>query len=69
MLSRMCHACHMCLFQRFFHDLGAQAADLDVHLQGGDAFGGTGNFEIHVAEMIFGALDVGQNLVAAMPRR
>jgi hypothetical protein len=53
------------LFEGFFHDIGAQAADFDVHLQGGDARFGAGDFEIHIAEVVFGALDVGQDLVAA----
>ena len=43
------------------HDLGGQAGDLDVHLHGGYAFGGTGNLEVHVAEGIFVAEDVGQH--------
>ena len=59
------HARSVRLCQCFLHHLRAQAADLDVHLQGGDAFGSAGDFEIHVAEVIFGALDVGQNLIAA----
>ena len=51
----------MGLFQCFAHDLRCDALDLDVHLQGGDAFGGSGNFEIHVAEVVFSSLDVGEN--------
>ena len=35
--------------------------DLDVHLQGGDAVRGAGDLEVHVAVVIFGARDVGQN--------
>ena len=37
------------------------AGDLDVHLQRGDAVGGAGDLEVHVAEVILGALDVGQH--------
>ena len=37
------------------------AADLDVHLQAGDSLLGAGNLEIHVAVMIFGAGDIGQD--------
>jgi hypothetical protein len=57
------HARHLRLFERFLHHLRAQAADLDVHLQGGDARRRSSHFEVHVAEVIFGALNVGQNLV------
>ena len=37
---------------------------LEIELESGDAGFGSANFEIHVAEMIFGADDVGQQLVA-----
>ncbi len=43
------------------HDLGGDALDLDVHLQGGDAAAGAGDLEVHVAQVVFGALDVGQD--------
>ena len=49
------------LAQRDLHDLFGDAFDLDVHLQRGDAIGGTGHLEVHVAEMIFIAENVGQN--------
>ena len=49
------------LRQRFAHDLRRDAADLDVHLQGGDAVPGAGDFEIHIAVVIFSARDVGQD--------
>ena len=54
----------MCLCQRLAHNLGGDAFDLDVHLQGGDALGGSGDFEVHVAEVIFSTLDIGQDDVA-----
>ena len=47
------------LLQRDLHDLGGDAVDLDVHLQRGDACGGAGHLEIHVAEVIFVTQDVG----------
>jgi len=34
---------------------------LDIHLQASDAIAGTGNFEIHVAVMIFGSGYIGEN--------
>jgi hypothetical protein len=37
------------------------AIDLDVHLQRGDAVGGAGNLEVHVAEVILVAEDVGEH--------
>ena len=47
----------------------ADALDLDVHLQGRDALAGAGHLEVHVAEGIFLAEDVGQdNELAVRPR-
>ena len=40
---------------------GSDALDLDVHLQGGDALVGAGDFEVHIAQVIFGAQDIGQH--------
>ena len=37
--------------------------DFDVHLNRGDAFFGAGDFEVHLAERVFEALDVGENRV------
>ena len=42
-------------------DLGGDAADLDVHLQGGDAPLGAGDLKVHVAVVVFLAGDVGQH--------
>ena len=42
------------------HDFGSDPLDLDVHLQGSDPVFGTGYFEVHVTQVIFSALDVGQ---------
>ena len=39
------------------------AVELGVELQGGDEFGGAGHLEVHVAEGVFGAEDVGERLV------
>ncbi len=49
------------LGQRRAHDLRRDAGDLDVHLQRGDAFGRAGDLEVHVAVVIFGAGDVGED--------
>jgi hypothetical protein len=43
------------------HDLPGDAVDLDVHLQGGDPLVGTGYLEVHVAEVVLVAHDVGQH--------
>ena len=43
------------------HDLLGDAGDLDVHLQRGDAVLGAGDLEVHVAEVILVAEDVGQH--------
>ena len=40
------------------HDLLRHAGDLDVHLQGGDPVPRAGHLEVHVTEVILGALDV-----------
>src|SRR5690606_6444831 len=52
------------LVQGGLHDFLGDALDLDVHLQGGDALGGTRHLEVHVAEMVLVAEDVGQYGVA-----
>mmetsp|Transcript_78776 Transcript_78776/g.218920 ORF Transcript_78776/g.218920 Transcript_78776/m.218920 type:complete len:772 (-) Transcript_78776:1232-3547(-) len=49
------------LSQGDLHDFLGDALDLDVHLQGGDARGGTGHLEVHVAQVIFVTQDVGQH--------
>src|SRR3990172_839254 len=49
------------LVQGLAHDIAVDAADLDVHLQRGDPAGGTGDLEIHVAQVILVAEDVGEN--------
>ena len=54
------------LVECFAHDLRRNPGDLDVHLQRGDALAGTGDLEIHVAVVILGARDVGENGVPAV---
>ena len=54
------------LRQRDAHDLGRDRGDLDVHLQRGDAALGAGHLEVHVAEMVLVAQDVGQHGEAAI---
>lgn len=49
------------LGQGGLHDFGRDAFDLDVHLEGGHAFGGTGHLEVHVAEMVFVTENVGED--------
>ncbi len=60
-LAQNVHAPTLGLIQRDFHDLFGDARDLDVHLQGCDAAFGSGNLEIHIAEVIFVAQNVGQH--------
>ena len=43
------------------------AGDLDVHLQRGDAVRGAGDLEVHVAEMVLVAEDVGEDGEVARP--
>ena len=63
--SRMCsrprRACSSALRMISVGD----AADLDVHLQRGDAVGGAGDLEVHVAVVVLGAGDVGEHGVLA----
>src|SRR5215475_777447 len=58
----MIEGAHSDLIERDAHDLRRDAFDLDVHLQRRDAILRTGDLEIHVAEMILVAQDVGQHL-------
>ena len=51
------------LFKRFAQNAHVETIDFDVHLQGGDAVLGAGDLEVHVAEMIFDAKNVGQNFI------
>src|SRR3989449_10400296 len=46
---------------RSLHDLLGDALDLDVHLQRGDAALGARHLEVHVAEVILVAQDVGEH--------
>jgi len=56
------------LLHRFFEDLAAEAFDLDVHLQCGDALGRTCDLEVHVTVVVFLAGDVGEDAVAVTLR-
>src|SRR5450432_255117 len=49
------------LFERLAHDLAGYAADLDVHLQRGNALAGARYLEVHVAVVVFGPGNVGQD--------
>ena len=60
-LAENMHAAVARLIERDLHDLLGDAGDLDVHLQRGHALGGSGNLEVHVAEMILIAEDVGED--------
>ena len=49
------------LRERVAQDLERDARDLDVHLQRGDALLGAGDLEVHVAEVVLDAGDVGED--------
>src|SRR4051812_46332369 len=49
------------LRERVAQDVEGHAGDLDVHLQGGDAPLGAGDLEVHVAEVVLDAGDVGED--------
>ena len=53
------------LLQSFGQHLVAEAVDLDVHLAGGDTVAGTRDLEVHVAEVVLVAEDVGKDGVFA----
>src|SRR5690606_19343000 len=48
------------LAQRHLHDFLGDALDLDIHLQSSDALDGTRHLEVHVAQVIFVAQNVGK---------
>ena len=50
------------LLQGRGQNVGRNAIELGVELQGGDEFRGAGDLEVHVAEGIFGTEDIGQGL-------
>ena len=52
------------LGQGLLEDLRGDAGDLDVHLEAGDAPRRAGHLEVHVAEMVLVAEDVGEDGVA-----
>src|SRR6185295_5629420 len=49
------------LGERDLHDLFGDAGDLDIHLQRGDTLVGARHLEVHVAEMILVAENVGEH--------
>jgi hypothetical protein len=60
----MCRRPSFAWTERNPHDLLGDAGDLDVHLQRGHAALGAGDLEVHVAEMVLVAEDVGQHGMA-----
>ena len=51
----------VCLFEGLRHDFARNAGDFDIHLDGGNFVFGAANFEVHVAEVVFIAQDVGED--------
>ena len=51
------------LRQRLLDDLEVEALDLDVHLDGRDPVLGARHLEVHVAEVVLGTEDIGQDRV------
>ena len=54
------------LLECFLHNLKRDAGGFDVHLQRGYAFSRASDLEIHVAEVVFQALNVGQHFETAI---
>src|SRR5262249_6274726 len=48
------------LGERLAHDLVGDPGGLDIHLQASDPLRGAGDLEVHVAQVILDALDIGQ---------
>ena len=55
------HSSLFCLSESFFQNVSGQTMHLDIHLDCSDTDFGTGYLEVHVAQEIFHALNVGQN--------
>src|ERR1035441_2381005 len=49
------------LSQRFLHDIHGDVRHLDIHLEAGDAGARASDFEVHVAVVVFGSRDVGED--------
>ena len=64
-LAENVHASLTRLLERLAHDLGRDAGNLDIHLQGGDAARRPRHLEIHVAVMVLRPGDVREDGVAA----
>ena len=62
-LAEDVQAAFLRLRERLLHDLEIEALDLDVHLDRRDAVPRAGDLEVHVAEVILGAEDVGEDRV------
>ena len=65
-MPRIVGAGFLGLLQRSGQDVGREAFDLGVELQGGDEVAGTGDLEVHVAEGVLGTEDVGEGGVLAV---
>src|SRR5690606_28059453 len=60
-LAQDVHTAFVSLSQCNLHDFLGDALDLDVHLQSSNTFLGTGNLEVHIAQVIFVTQNVGQH--------
>jgi hypothetical protein len=49
------------LFESLAHQGHAHATDFNIHLQSGDSGARSGNFEVHVAVVVFCSGNIGQN--------
>src|SRR5882724_8760876 len=63
-LAENMQAAGLRLVHGFTHDLRRDALDFDVHLHGRDAFARARDLEVHIAVVIFGASDVGEDGVS-----
>ena len=60
MTSRICRRATLACVERSGEHVGGDAVDLGVELEGRDRVGGAGDLEVHVAERVLGAEDVGE---------
>ena len=68
MMPRMWSLPPLGLIEGLLEDLGGYAGDLDVHLEAGDALRRARDLEVHVAEVILVAEDIGEDGRSDRPR-
>ena len=55
------HSALICLSQRVLQHFLGKAVNLDVHLNGSNAFGGSRHLKVHVSQEVFHSLNIGKD--------